>query len=281
MDGPSYGIDPPDVAPRRRPPYFIRMRVITVPCRRDNFTYLVGADTATNVAVVDPCDGEPVLDALTSHGLSAVAILNTHHHGDHVGGNLELLAAFPGIPVYAHRSDRARIPGISHALDDGDELDAAGLHFRVLFVPGHTSGHIAYATPGAVFVGDTLFGAGCGRLREGTPEEMYRSLTRLAQLPDETLVYFAHEYTLSNLRFAVHVEPANVALAERLFDAERARDAGRWTTPSTIELERRTNPFLRSGEPALAHHFAAELGPHPTPLQVFTATRHAKDHFLT
>lgn len=254
------------------------MRVVTVPCRTDNFTYLVGAAETTDVAVVDPCEPEPVLAAVRSAGLRVVAILNTHHHNDHIGGNRAVLNEFPGIPVYAHVSDRGRIPGQTHYLQDGDRLEAAGIRYSVLFIPGHTTGHIGYVTDGAVFVGDTLFGGGCGRLFEGTPEQMNVSLNeKLAKLPEETEVYFAHEYTATNLRFALTVDPDNPALARRIEAVKALRAAGRWTTPSTIGQEKATNPFLRVTYPALVQ--SARLPPSATPADVFGALRRARDRF--
>lgn len=255
-------------------------RVVTIPCRTDNFSFLVGASESSQVAVVDPCDSQPVLDELANHQLELVAILNTHHHGDHVGGNRRLLEEFPGIPVYAHQSDQHRIPGITHPVDDGDRVDAAGIGYRVLFVPGHTNGHIAYYTEGTLFAGDTLFAAGCGRLFEGSPETMNHSLNqKLAPLPDETAVYFAHEYTLSNLRFAATIEPNNPQIQERLSQVRAARASGRWTVPTSIGLEKQTNPFLRVQEPSLVDGLRDRLGEHPTSDQVFANLRSAKDRF--
>ncbi|HEX2736457.1 MAG TPA: hydroxyacylglutathione hydrolase [Polyangiaceae bacterium] len=255
------------------------MRVVIVPCLKDNFTYLVGAG-GLDVAVVDPCDPVPVLAAADREGLRISAILNTHHHADHVGGNKRILERFAGIPVYAHRSDAARIPGMTHAVDEGDEVVAAGLRYRVLFVPGHTSGHIAYVTDGAAFVGDTLFGAGCGRLFEGTPEMMNDSLNaKLARLPPETRVYFAHEYTANNLRFAEHVEPGNPAVQARSKAVAVARERGEWTTPSTIALERATNPFMRVDAPEIVARYRPEFTHEPTAAEIFAKLRSAKDHF--
>jgi len=254
------------------------MRVVTIPCRTDNYTYLVGAADTHRVAVVDPCDAEPVLDALHEGQLELVAILNTHHHGDHVGGNLELLRRFPGIPVYAHHSDRGRIPGQTHAVDEGDTVTAADVEYRVVFVPGHTRGHIAYVTEQVAFVGDTLFGAGCGRLFEGTPEQMNHSMNhKLARLPDHTRVYFAHEYTAANLRFASTIEPHNEALQSRIQQVTQMRARGEWTTPTTIALEKQTNPFLRVGEASVIR--AVGTSSQTSADAVFAALRRAKDRF--
>jgi hydroxyacylglutathione hydrolase len=255
---------------------------LIIPCLSDNFSFLVGKSVAdgSDVAVVDPCDPAPILAEIRRRGLRLVAILNTHQHADHVGGNRALLEEFPGIGVYAHYSDRGRIPGQTHFVHEGDELHAAGLTFRVLFVPGHTSGHIAYVTAGSVFAGDTLFGGGCGRLFEGTPEAMNQSLNeKLARLPDDTLVYFAHEYTQNNLRFALSVEPENSALQARAAKVKAQRANGEWTVPTTIGEERRTNPFLRVQEPAIVARFRDALGGEPTPDAMFAALRSAKDTF--
>jgi hydroxyacylglutathione hydrolase len=256
------------------------MRVVIVPCLKDNFSYLVGSDGSTDVAVVDPGEAGPVLAAVDREGLRVVAILDTHHHPDHVGGNLGILDRFPGIPVYAHRSDAARIPGFTQPLDDGSEFSAAGLSYRVLFIPGHTTGQIAFVTESAVFVGDTLFSAGCGRLFEGTAEMMNHSInTKLAALPAETRVYFGHEYTASNLRFAEHIEPGNPALPERVLDVARARAAGEWTTPSSIGLELQTNPFMRVTSPEIIARYRPEFDREPTAAEVFAKLRSAKDQF--
>lgn len=255
------------------------MRVFTVPCWSDNFSFLVGAANQPDVVVVDPCDPKAVLQAVEAHQLRIRAILNTHHHRDHVGGNRAVLERFPGIEVHAHRSDFGRIPGQTRLLEDGDTFDLVGLHFRVLFVPGHTLGHIAYLTDGAAFVGDTLFGAGCGRLFEGTAEMLHQSLQKLAALPPETQLYFAHEYTAANLRFAKHVEPGNPAIDARLADLQALRAHGQWSTPSTLALELETNPFLRVAQPSIQSSVADRLGPRPGPADVFRALREAKDAF--
>ena len=254
------------------------MRVITIPCRTDNYSYLVGPSGSTTVVAVDPCDTQPVLDALAAHGLELVGILNTHHHGDHVGGNLGLLARYPSIPVYAHQSDRGRIPGQTHDVDDGVQVSINGLTFQTVFIPGHTRGHVAYISDGYAFVGDTMFGAGCGRLFEGTAAELNRSLNqKLARLPDNTRVYFAHEYTASNLRFAVAMEPSNPAILARIQRTTELRQAGQFTTPTTIAVEKQTNPFLRVDEPAIRQQLG--FSPSANADEVFAALRLAKDQF--
>lgn len=251
------------------------MRVIPVPCLSDNYAYLVGADGASEVLVVDPSESEPVIAALEREGLRLVAIVNTHHHHDHVGGNEGLRARFGALPVYAHQSDAGRVPAQTERVEEGQRLRVAGLDLDPLHVPGHTTGALAYVVEGAVFTGDTLFVAGCGRLFEGTPAMMHRSLSdKLGRLPAETRVYCGHEYTVSNLRFAVHAEPDNRAAAEKLEHARAARERGEPTVPSTIGDELATNPFLRCDEPSIAARFPGENA-----VEIFAAVRRAKDAF--
>lgn len=251
------------------------MRVIPVPCLSDNYAYLVTADGSREAFVVDPSEAEPVIAAVEREGLDLVAIVNTHHHHDHVGGNEGLRARFGALPVYAHASDEGRIPALTERVEEGRRLRVAGVDLDPLHVPGHTTGAVAYVVEGAVFTGDTLFVAGCGRLFEGTPEMMHRSLSeKLGRLPPETRVYCGHEYTVSNLRFAVHAEPDNRAAAEKLDRARATRERGEPTVPSTIGEELQTNPFLRCGEPSLSAHF-----PGASAVEVFAAVRRAKDSF--
>jgi hydroxyacylglutathione hydrolase len=251
--------------------------VQTVACLTDNYSYLVHNDGG--LVAIDPCEPRAVLESVAGAQLPVVAILNTHHHSDHVGGNTALLEAFPGIPVYAHLLDRGRVPGQTHFVEDGEAFTASGLVFRVLFVPGHTRAHVAYLTENTAFVGDTVFGGGCGRLFEGSAAEMYASLERIAQLPDDTLLYFAHEYTASNLRFAETLEPTNTALQTRIRDVQAARAVGTVTTPSPVALERATNPFFRVTRPEIARRFADKLGSNPQPAEIFAEVRRAKDTF--
>jgi hydroxyacylglutathione hydrolase len=235
--------------------------IIPIPAFSDNYIWLVRE--GAYAAVVDPGDAEPVLDFLDRERLELTAILATHHHGDHVGGNTALLARF-AVPVYGPA--REAIPGRTHALQEGDAITVPGVGLRlsVLDVPGHTAGHIAYVgecdgVPVA-FVGDTLFAAGCGRLFEGTPVQMAASLGKLAALPGETRIYCAHEYTLANLRFALAVEPHSNALHERQAREldKRARNVP--TVPSTLADERATNPFLRAGVPEVFAAAEAHAG---------------------
>jgi hydroxyacylglutathione hydrolase len=251
------------------------MRVLPVPCLSDNYAYLVTKDGAPDALVVDPSESAPVIEALERAGLTLVAIVNTHHHRDHVGGNEALLAKYGALPVYAHASDRGRVPGQTHDVNEGVSFEAAGLRLDVLHVPGHTTGAVAYVVEGGVFTGDTLFVAGCGRLFEGTPAMMHESLSgKLGRLPPETRVYCGHEYTVSNLRFAVHAEPDNRAAADKLDRAQAVRALGEATVPSTIGEELATNPFLRVSSPSIAARF-----PGATEVDVLAAVRKAKDGF--
>lgn len=254
--------------------------VLHVPAFEDNYIWLIRGHSADQTAVVDPGDAAPVLAALSRFNLTPAAILCTHHHGDHTGGIEELTHRFRDLPVYGPGDEN--IAGITHVLCDGDRLDlpALGLRFDILAVPGHTRGHIAYYGHGWLFCGDTLFSAGCGRLFEGTPEQMRRSLARLAALPGDTLVYCAHEYTRANLRFAQTVEPDNPAIQRYRdeVDARRARDEP--TIPSNIALEREINPFLRWDSPAVRRAAENHSGTALTDeVSVFAAIRRWKDGF--
>ncbi|WP_024301747.1 hydroxyacylglutathione hydrolase [Pseudogulbenkiania sp. MAI-1] len=240
----------------------------------DNYIWLL--QEAGRAVAVDPGDAALVLAHLASHGLTLEAVLVTHHHADHIGGLAELARQTPGLRIIGPAS----IPLVTEAVMDGSQFELFGCHFVVLEVPGHTLDHLAYLADGRLFCGDTLFGAGCGRLFEGTPEQMHASLTRIAALPDATRIYPAHEYTLSNLRFAATVEPDNPAIRRRLAEDEAALAAGKPTLPSTLATERATNPFLRVGVDAVGRSAARQAGMVPaTPAEVFAVLREWKNNF--
>jgi len=246
------------------------MRIVVVPCLKDNFAYLV--IDGTRAAVVDPGEAAPVEAALAREGVELAAVWATHHHMDHVGGVPELAAKRPGLAVVAGERDAPKIKGVTEILADGGETTLGGLRARAIHNPGHTLGAISFAVEDAVFTGDTMFGAGCGRLFEGDAAMMHASMMRLAALPPATRVYFGHEYTASNLRFAAAVEPDNAEAARR------AKELPVPSTPSTIAIERATNPFLRAAEPAVIAA-AAERGAARDPVAVFAAIRSWKDNF--
>ena len=253
------------------------LKITAVPAFDDNYIWLIQADKAPFTAIVDPGDADPVMDVLAQNKLTPSAILITHHHGDHVGGVRELLKHFD-IPVYGPANES--IYGVTHPLKQGDVVDLPdiGAQFNVLDVPGHTRGHIAYVGHDMLFCGDTLFAGGCGRLFEGTPEQMFDSLEKIRALPDATQVYCAHEYTLDNLKFALVAEPANEDLKQRMAATRELRKQHQNTVPSELGLEKRTNPFLRSHITELkqaAEQFAGK--PLPTGADVFGTVRYWKD----
>ena len=234
------------------------MHIYRLPVRSDNYIFVLHNPDDGSAAVVDPADAPPVIAKLEELDAELVAIFNTHHHNDHVGGNRELIKRFPKAEVYAGEEDRGRIPKQTYALKEGDRVSFAGRSGKVFFVPGHTKGHIAYFFPsqradqcGELFCGDTLFAGGCGRLFEGTPAQMQDSLAKLRSLPDDTRIWCAHEYTLSNLRFAISVDGENAALRARLDEVMRDRADDKPTIPTHLGLEKATNPFLRWDAPAL------------------------------
>lgn len=257
------------------------LQAIPVRAFRDNYIWLLplpGDVSGNRVAIVDPGDATPVIARLEALGLEPAAILVTHHHYDHIQG-IPALLEYRAVPVYGPAASPAR--GIDHPVRDGDRVVLDGLGLEVLAVPGHTLDHIAYYTPGLLMCGDTLFAGGCGRLFEGTPEQMFASLQRIAQLPDETLFFCAHEYTVPNLEFACEVEPRNEAIRARLEACRRLRARDAPTLPATLAEERRTNPFLRCREAAVidaAERLAGGRGP-MQPHEVFAAIRRWKDRY--
>lgn len=253
------------------------LKIFPIPAFDDNYIWAI--HNTHELVVVDPGEAEPVLDFLKKEKLQLTAILITHHHGDHIGGNRELLKHFD-IPVYgpAHET----INTVTHPLEEGEEvlLPQLPLKLQVMNIPGHTAGHIAYYGANHLFCGDTLFGCGCGRLFEGTPEQMYISLQKLAQLPDETEIYCAHEYTLANIRFAKAVEPLNSDIIRRFEHDQHLRNQGKPTLPSTISMEKLTNPFLRCTEPAvIAAASTYKKTTIPDTVSVFAAIREWKNNF--
>lgn len=252
----------------------------TIPAFNDNYLWLVADNRSRQALVVDPGDATPVLAALDSLQLELAAILVTHHHSDHTGGVEELVAKY-AVPVYGPPS--TRIPQVTRPLHEGDRPLVLGLEFEILAVPGHTLDHIAYVTRDigtqpVLFCGDTLFAGGCGRLFEGTPAQMYESLSKLSALPGDTLVYCAHEYTLANLRFASLVEPDNPALQQRLAAVTRLRHDNRPSVPSQLADELATNPFLRCRSPSLTEAAARHSGTLPaSPAETLGIIRRWKD----
>ena len=253
------------------------LEIIQVPVLNDNYIYLLHEPVSGDTAVVDPALAQPVLDVLEEKSWQLTHILNTHHHWDHVDGNLELKAK-TGCRIFASEFDKNRIPGIDIAVIEGDTATLGGQTADIIETPGHTSGHIVYyfADAKALFCGDTLFAMGCGRLFEGTAAQMWKSLEKLKTLPGSTRIYCTHEYTQANARFALSVEPDNRILQQRMEEVNQLRTANRPTIPSTMDLELATNPFLRSDSPALQETINMAGKP---PVDVFTATRKLKDHF--
>jgi hydroxyacylglutathione hydrolase len=248
-----------------------------IPVLRDNYVYVLHDPATGATGVVDPAVADPVLALLARHGWTLTHILNTHHHDDHVGGNLALKRA-TGAQVVGSAHDRERLPGLDVAVAEGDSVTLGTARATVLEVRGHTRAHIAYwfAESHALFCGDTMFALGCGRLFEGTPDQMWDSLLKLRALPDDTSVYCAHEYTQSNARFALTIEPDNDALRRRGADIDAVRQQNRPTVPSLLGLEKATNPFLRADCDGLRKAIGLASA---DPNQVFAEIRRRKDVF--
>ncbi len=246
-----------------------------VPCLSDNYAYLICDADAGLCAVVDPSEAPPVEAALDRKGWKLTHILNTHHHFDHTGGNIPLKEKF-GAEIVGPRKDRSRFAGLDTGVDERSGWTFGARPVRVIEIPAHTSSHIAFIIDDVAFTGDTLFAMGCGRLFEGTPAMMWSSLSKLMTLPDTTRVFCGHEYTQSNGRFALTLEPNNAALVARMEDVDAARAKGAPTIPSTMGLEKKTNPFLRPDSAELRKTLGMESA---GDVDVFAETRRRKDSF--
>lgn len=254
------------------------MKVITIPCLYDNYSYLI-IDNG-QAAVVDPSEAWPVMQAVDKHNVQLSAVLCTHHHHDHIGGVADLLDEYDALAIYGFYQDKKRIPAITHPLEDNEQVSLCGLDMEVLHTPGHTSTHIVYRIEDHLFVGDTLFGAGCGRLFEGTPEQMVHSLDRICSSPGSSRIYFGHEYTELNLRFSAEVDPGNAAVRARAAQVADLRSRDLPSTPSILADELATNPFLRAEDSSIIDKLKSEgrisgAGR----VEVFGALRELRNHF--
>jgi hydroxyacylglutathione hydrolase len=259
------------------------MRVTPIECLADNYAYLLTCEASGDSVVIDPSESEPVLAAIARDKARVVAIWNTHHHYDHVGGNEEVLAKTGAKEIVAHASDKGRVPGQTRFIEEGDELSVGKVRVSVLHIPGHTTGAIAYVAtapdggPSAVFTGDMLFLAGCGRIFEGTPAMMHTSLSKVAALAPDTLVYCGHEYTASNLKFAAHVEPDNAQVTARAERIAALRAAKKPTVPGVLRDELATNPFLRVDSTTIRKTLG--IAPDASNADALGVIRKAKDSF--
>ncbi|WP_394135180.1 hydroxyacylglutathione hydrolase [Aliivibrio fischeri] len=251
------------------------LSVKSIPAFNDNYIWLIH-NNDNHCVVVDPGDATPVLECIKEHDFILDAILITHHHHDHIGGVPELVRQFPSVNVVGPENEP--IPTLTHPVGDGDFVELFDEQFMVLGVPGHTNGHVAYIGDEKLFCGDALFSAGCGRLFEGTAEQMFNSLQKMAALPDETEVYCAHEYTASNLAFALAVEPDNDYLLRYREKVLHLRAHGKSTIPSTLQREKLINPFLRTSEANVKKSVASKVQD-STEVEIFTALRRWKDEF--
>ena len=251
------------------------MEVTILSALADNYVYLITHEE--QVAVVDPSEAKPVLQYLERHQLHLTHILNTHHHWDHTDGNLELQERYD-CEVYGSLADQHRIPGITRGVKGGESVQLGGFSAKVIEIPGHTSGHIAFwfSKESVVFTGDTLFSLGCGRMFEGTPEQLWSSLCRLRELPDSTKVYCGHEYTIKNAQFSLGLDPDNEDLRLRFQEAQRLRDQNQPTLPVPLGTEKKTNPFLRADDISLAKQLGREG---KSPVEVFADLRKRRDQF--
>ncbi|MDS3859358.1 hydroxyacylglutathione hydrolase [Thermosynechococcaceae cyanobacterium BACA0444] len=256
------------------------LTIYRLPIFRDNYVFLWHDPLNQTAAVIDPGDSQPVLDKLQHLQAQLTHLFITHHHWDHIDGISGLQARYPRVKIFGSAVDRGRIPGQTVFLEGGEILEFGGQAIEVLAVPGHTSGHLAYYVlpqanqPGELFCGDTLFGCGCGRLKEGTPAQLWDSLQRIRELPDQTRVWCAHEYTLKNIQFALTVDPNNASLQDRHRTTHLARQHQEATIPTTLGLEKQTNPFLRCEQLELQQAVKATSS-----LQTFTRLRGMRDQY--
>ncbi|KUJ79573.1 hydroxyacylglutathione hydrolase [Ruegeria profundi] len=253
------------------------LEIVTIPCLSDNYAFLAHDAASGQTALIDAPEAGPILAELDARGWKLSHVLLTHHHWDHVDGLAGILEKHPA-KVIGAAADAHRLPPLDQQVADGDSFDLGGEPVQVLDVSGHTVGHVAYYLPksAAVFTADSLMALGCGRLFEGTAPQMWTSLSKLAALPDETIVYSGHEYTQSNAKFAITVDPDNAALQQRMAEINHARTAGQPTVPSSLALEKATNPFLRAADPAIQAHLGMK---NADPAEVFAEIRARKDRF--
>lgn len=258
------------------------MRIVPIPVLADNYAYLIIDETTKEAGVVDPSEAGPVAAAVRKEGVKLLSIINTHHHWDHVGGNEELVKEFPGLKVYGHKRDKDRTPAITNLVDEGDTISIGQHQGRFLFIPCHTNGHVALYFPKekAVFTGDTLFIAGCGRLFEGTAADMHNNMVKLTALPDDTRVYCGHEYTVKNLQFALTLEPSNAKAQAKLQWAQDMRAKKQPTIPSTVAEEKEFNPFVRVDNTELQANVKKQFPELKVdPVAILEKTRYLKDNF--
>lgn len=253
------------------------LEIVQYPTLDDNYNYLLHCPQKKETIALDPSEAKRSAEEIKKRNWHLNALWITHHHWDHISGIESLVESYK-CPVYCSQKDRQRIPHFTHTLKDGDEIKVGETSFKVLEFDGHTQGHIAFWQPdeGLLFSGDTLFSMGCGRLFEGHPERFYKTLERLRSLPDQTLIYGAHEYTLANGAFALSIEPGNLAIQQQLKEAQRLRSLNKPTVPTPLKLEKQINPFLRWDSPEIRKHLQMERA---TNVEVFIELRQRKDQF--